>query len=572
MRDVAEFDRVKPSREAGSVLRFAGLVLSLDACMLARDSGEAIPLTRGELAVLRMFAARPGRVISRDTLLDAFANRRFEPFDRSVDVLIGKLRRKIEADPRRPQLIVTVPGEGYRFDGLTRSLRSEQDPFVPASKGSGGRSDWSRESDPPLAEQPAALGSAGGAKTPMPEQREPPHLSLVVLPFANIGGGASQDYFVDGVTESLTTDLSRISGAFVIGRSTAFSYKDKLPDLRQIGRELNVRYVLEGSVQRGAGRMRVNVQLIKAETGAHLWAERFDKPVADLLDMQDEIVARLANQLKTELIAVEARRAEQALNLDSMDLYFQGRAILNRDASPNLLAKARQYFERALELDGGNVDALVGLGLADFQVGVSYVTDDPAPLQAAVETKLLKALAAAPNNAFAHTTMGYLLTWTNRAQRGIEEFERALALDPNLAGAWAGIGLAHQFIGHAEETEAHVQEALRLSPRDAVTTWWFNTAGGAKACLAEYDAAAAWLRKSVGANRSNPLAYFTLAACLAHLGRLEDARQEVKAGLAVNPKFAIRRFRAGVQSDNPVYLAQRERIVEGLRWAGVPEG
>ena len=132
-----------------------------------------------------------------------------------------------------------------------------------------------------------------------PNRQGPPRLSIVVLPFANIGGDPEQDYFVDGVTESLTTDLSRICGAFIIGRSTAFSYKGKSPDLKQIGRDLNVRYVLEGSVQRGGDRMRVNVQLIEAEIGAHLWAERFDKPVADLFDMQDEIVARLANQLQT---------------------------------------------------------------------------------------------------------------------------------------------------------------------------------------------------------------------------------------------------------------------------------
>src|SRR5271169_1726501 len=150
--------------------------------------------------------------------------------------------------------------------------------------------------------------------TPTPEKSAPPRLSMVVLPFANIGGDPEQEHSVDGVTESLTTDLSRIRGAVVIGRNTAFTYKGRPVDLRQIGRELNVRYVLEGSVQRGGNRMRVNVQLIDAETGNHLWAERFDKPLADLFDMQDEIVARLAGALNTELVGAEARRAEQAPN------------------------------------------------------------------------------------------------------------------------------------------------------------------------------------------------------------------------------------------------------------------
>ena len=159
-----------------------------------------------------------------------------------------------------------------------------------------------------------------------PGRKAPPRLSMVVLPLANIGGGPEQEHFVDGVTESLTTDLSRIRNAVVIARNTAFAYKGKPLDAKTIGRELNIRYVLEGSVQRSGGRMRVNVQLIDAETGSHLWAERFDKPVADLFDMQDEIVARLASQLRAELTSAEARRAEQAPNPDSMDLCFQGAA------------------------------------------------------------------------------------------------------------------------------------------------------------------------------------------------------------------------------------------------------
>ena len=189
-------------------------------------------------------------------------------------------------------------------------------------------------------------------------KRGPPRLSMVVLPFANIGGDPEQEHFVDGVTESLTTDLSRIRGAVVIARNTAFTYKGKPLDAQSIGRELNVRYVLEGSVQRGANRMRVNVQLIDATTGTHL-AERFDKPLADLFDMQDEIAARLASALNAHLVAAEARRGEQAPNPDSMDLYFQGLAWLNKGATPDSVAQARGFFDRALVADPDNVEALV---------------------------------------------------------------------------------------------------------------------------------------------------------------------------------------------------------------------
>src|SRR6202521_2903477 len=203
------------------------------------------------------------------------------------------------------------------------------------------------------------------APAPAPEKSAPPRLSMVVLPFANIGGGAEQEHFVDGVTESLTTDLSRIRRAVVIARNTAFTYKGKPLDARTIGRELNVRYVLEGSVQRGANRMRVNIQLIDAETGSHLWAERFDKPLADLFEMQDEIVARLANALDAQLVAAEARRAEQTPNPGSMDLYFQGSAWFNKGWTPDIVAQARCFFDRALAADPGNVDALVGSALVD---------------------------------------------------------------------------------------------------------------------------------------------------------------------------------------------------------------
>ena len=195
-----------------------------------------------------------------------------------------------------------------------------------------------------------------------------PRLSIVVLPFANLGGDPEQDYFVDGVTESLTTDLSRISGSFVIGRNTAFTYKGKAVDVKQIGRELNVRYVLEGSVQRGGNRLRVNVQLIDAETGNHLWAERFDKPVADLFDMQDEIVSRLANTLNAQLIEAEARRAERSLHPDAMDLYFQGMAWFNKGLTPEYMAQARGFFERALALDPSNIEALVGMAMSMRQL------------------------------------------------------------------------------------------------------------------------------------------------------------------------------------------------------------
>ena len=222
-------------------------------------------------------------------------------------------------------------------------------------------------------------------------------------------GDPGQDYFVDGVTESLTTDLSRI-GCLVIGRNTAFAYKGKHFDLRQIGRELKVRYVLEGSVQRGGSRMRVNVQLVDAETGNHPWAERFDKPLADLFDMQDEIASRVANALNVQLISAEARRAERAANPDAMDLYFQGMAWLIKEISAEYFRKARGYFERALALESDNVLALVGIASADVMMATFCSAGDRTARYNAAEGAATKALSLAPENASAHSVLGMVQT------------------------------------------------------------------------------------------------------------------------------------------------------------------
>jgi TolB-like protein/class 3 adenylate cyclase len=400
----------------------------------------------------------------------------------------------------------------------------------------------------------------------------PPRLSIVVLPFTNLSGDPEQDYFVDGVTESLTTDLSRMSGSFVIGRHTAFTYRGKAVGLKKIGRELNIRYVLEGSVQRSGNRLRVNVQLVDAQTANHLWAERFDKPIADLFDMQDEIVSRLASTLNAQLMAAEARRAENALHPDAIDLIFQGRANFNKGQTSENLTKAHDFFERALALDPGNVDALVGAAVVDLSIGVAFLTDDRAARFAAVEAALTKALSLAPDFAWAHLALGVVHIYTNRATQGIAECEQALALDRNMADAHVFIGWAKFFLGRGAETEAHINEALRLSPRDIGAFRWMHGVGVLRARLGADAEAVAWFRRSIEANPNQPMAHFYLAASLAWLGLLKEAQAAARGGLTLNPGFTVRRFRAYTPSDNPTYLAGRERMYEGLRLAGVPEG
>lgn len=404
-----------------------------------------------------------------------------------------------------------------------------------------------------------------------PQTTLAPRLSIVVLPFANIGGGAEQDYFVDGVTESLTTDLSRISGSFVIARNTAFTFKGKAVDVKQVGRELNVRYVLEGSVQRSGNRLRVNVQLIDAESGSHLWAERFEKPISDLFELQDEIVSLLANVLQGELIAIEAQRAVHSPDPDATDLYFRGWASLNKGINPAHYEQARALFSQALLIDPCCVEALVGSALAEYISVINSFIEDKAARMKAAEAAATKALSLAPNHAKAHRALGGIYAFTNRVELGIAECERAATLDRNYAAAHAIIGLAKYFIGRGAETEAHVREALRISPRDTEAYAWICYAGVAKLWLGADAEAVAWLRRSVEANRNYPLAHFYLAAALAHFGELAEAREAARSGLELHPSFSISRYRASAACHHSAYLAGRERTYHGLRMAGVPE-
>ena len=401
---------------------------------------------------------------------------------------------------------------------------------------------------------------------------EAAHLSIVVLPFTNLSGDPSQDYFADGITENLTTDLSRLSGSFVIARNTAFTYKGKSVDAKEIGKELGVRYVLEGSVQRDQNQVRVNAQLIDATTGGHLWAERFDKPLSNLFSMQDEIVSSLASQLGVELITHEARRAERAPAPNSMDLYLQGMAWYNQGRNPADIDRARGFFERALALDPNNLDAALGKVMADFQVAVSYSVDDRFERLHSIEAQLNRVLSQSPNNAGAHFLMGRILNQTNRQAQAIDELNRALTLNPNLASAHAIIGLAKLYDGHPEETESHELEALRASPRDTDAYFWVGWMAEAKLYLGAYEDALNLCHRSIELNRNYPTRFTYCAATLVELGRLDEAKSEVKAGLALDPNFTLRRYRDAAQSDNPAFLKGRERIIEDMRKAGVPEG
>jgi len=403
--------------------------------------------------------------------------------------------------------------------------------------------------------------------------RPAPRQSIVVLPFTNLGGDEAQDYFVDGITEGLTTDLSRLPGAFVIARNTAFAYRGKARDVRQIGRELGVRYVMEGSVQSGADRIRVNAQLVDAETGAHLWAERFDKPRADLFDMQDEITARLAHSLDLEIVAAESRRAERERPnaMDSVDLAMRGRAIWNQPPSSGRTREARRLFEAALRLDERNVEALIGLAGTHMTDVMGFASDNAPEQIDLAEAAIDKALSLASDHPYAHHCRGQVLYARRATEAALREFELALGLDRNLVWSYALGGMMKIFLGRAEETAADVATAMRRSPREPAIATWHLVTGLADLFLGRLDAAIEQMRRSAGMNPSFGIAFVFLAAAFSLSGNSAEAAEACAAGRRLLSNFTIAKFRRETASGNPVYLAQRERVCDGMRLAGIPQ-
>ncbi|WFU78333.1 winged helix-turn-helix domain-containing tetratricopeptide repeat protein [Bradyrhizobium sp. CIAT3101] len=520
---------------------FEDYALDTDRRELHRAT-DAIVVAPQVFDLLEYLIRNRERVVSKDDLLNAVWNGRIVS-DAALTTRLNAARSAIGDTGEKQRLIKTLPRKGFRFIGAVH----QDDGRTVLPSGS----------------------TAGGVVTP--NHTLTPRLSIVVLPFVNIGGDREQDYFIDGVTESLTTDLSRINGAFVIAHSTSLKFKGKAVDVTKLGRELNVRYVLEGAVQRGGNRLRINVQLIDAETRAHLWADRFDKPMTDLLEMQDEIVARLANALDAQLIEAEARRAERSPHPDAVDLCFQGRHSLNKGRTPENMAEARCFFERASALEPENVEALVGKAEIALTTATAFMADDRDAHLAAAEAALLKVLSMAPRHARAHMSFGWMQLFTRRAVEAIGEFERALALDRNLATAHALTGFAKVFIGRGAESEAHIQQAFRLSPRDSSAYRWMHWLGVVKLILGAEAEAVDWLRRCLEANRNYPIVHFQLAAALALVGSLDEARAAVRAGLALDPGFDIGRTRGLMLSRDPTFRAGSSRIRDGMLMAGVPE-
>jgi adenylate cyclase len=406
---------------------------------------------------------------------------------------------------------------------------------------------------------------AGNRIPTTPPPAEAAHLSIVVLPFTNLSGDPAQDYFADGVTENLTTDLSRIHDSFVIARNTAFAYKGKPIDAKQIGKELGVRYVLEGSVQRDQNRVRVNAQLIDTESGAHLWAERFEEDMADLFKLQDQIVMRLANTLNSALIKAEAAKGARSTNPDANDLVMRGLALMNEpNLQPSKDHAARTLFEQALAIDPNNAAAIAGVAetyFTEFLFGWGKSETD-------YDAKILgladRAITLAPDYYRPYEFKSVYLSISHRSDETVSAASAGLAVNPNQPNLYAARATGEISLGHFDQAKSDVQQAIRLSPHDPFKTIWDTNLGDIEIGAGRPEAAIVEYRKSLDAGDHTYWNYANLAASYALLCKMEEAKPFVAETLRVNPSFTIKWFREHVPYDLPT----RD---EGLRKAGFAE-
>ena len=400
-----------------------------------------------------------------------------------------------------------------------------------------------------------------------------PRLSIVVLPFTNLSNDPEQQYFADGITEDLTTDLSQMPRMFVISRTTAFTYRNKPVDTKQIGRELGVRYVLEGSVRRSGNQLRINAQLIDAETDAHLWTERFARDAADLFALQNEITSRLANALGVELFAAEAARPTE--HPDALDYILPGRAARHKPNSRDVFAEAISLYERALALEPRSAEAQSLLAAAFANRVMDNMADSPADDLARADRLVAQALAASPRSAYAHFVKGEVLRAQHRWEEAIPKYETALAFNHNLVGALHALGQCKLYGGSIQETIPLVEQAIRLDPRNPQISLMYGRIGLAHLLQSRPDEAILWLEKARGANPKLPYLHAWLASAYARKGESERAAAELAEArkLVRDGRYSsIARLKAVEYFGAPKVRALFETTYfAGLRKAGVPE-
>jgi adenylate cyclase len=393
--------------------------------------------------------------------------------------------------------------------------------------------------------------------------------SIAVLPFTNMSGDQEQEYFADGIAEDIITALSRFHWFFVIARNSSFTYKGRAVDVKAVARELGVRYVLEGSVRKAGGRVRISAQLIDATTGRHVWAERYDRNLEDIFAVQDEISEAITTTVAPAFVSAEAQRAERKVpeNLDAWDCAMRGNWHLSRRGKQDI-AEARRFFESALEIDPKSTIALSGLAFALCWVNLFGWEDDLEAVRKRAHEFARRAIDLDDDDAWAHAILGWVQFSSRQLDAAITECRRALELNPSLALAASVLSISYSWRGDYEDAIQYAKTAERLSPRDPAQSMWSFARTAAEFGAGHYEDAVEWAKITAALMPEFPGNWRYLASSLAHLDRLDEAEAATSQLLAIMPHDNLRLVRAVLPS---VRHERMERFVEGLRKAGLPE-
>jgi TolB-like protein len=499
-------------------LRFAfgPFVLNPGAGTLFRND-HPVSISHRGVKLLAAFTGRPGEILGKAELMDA-AWPGMAVEDGNLTVQIAHLRKLLGPAAEGGDWIVTVPRVGYRFLGVIERL-----------------------------------GEAKRKPLPLPEKP-----SIAVLPFVNISNDPEQESFADGLTEDLITDLSGTSGLFVIARNSAFSYKRIAMDVRTIAEDLGVHYLLEGSVRRAAGRVRINAQLVDATSGDHLWAQRFDRSLDDIFAVQDEVTAKIVEALLGRLREPTPRNRPK--NLEAYDLCVRARRLM--DDTQQMAQEAHLMLTRAISLDPDYAEAYRWLAMNHWMGGV-HSGGPTEPVRGVALELARKAVTIDPNDAGCRWVLAYLLAYGRSFSEADAEFAKAIELDPNEADTFAALSDIAVLAGRVKEGLEHIQKAFRLNPFPA--SWYYLAMGQAQYAVCDYEAAIETLRRDETYRTSSRR---FLAASLAQLGRLDEARSEAELFLVGNPQFTIRHW---AQTEPFRDTAALQHFVDGFRRAGLPE-
>ena len=532
----------KPS---GSVYRFDRFTLDLIRGVLRAAGGTEVALRPKAFALLRQMVENAGRLIDRDEIMAAIWPG-VVVTDDSLTQVVKEIRRALGDDEQ--QLLRTVPRRGLLFAAEVSRLHDQTTLVVL----------------PPAANQAPAPPSRP-AIIPRPMASRP---VVVVLPFSNMTGDPGQEYLIDGITEDLTTALSHLRWFSVIARNSAFTYKSRAVDVRQVGRELGVDYALEGSVRRAGNKVRITAQLCETEAGAQVWAQRFDGDLADIFELQDRITEAVVGAVEPSLRLAEAERA-RARPTESRTAY----ALYLRALPPRYLtragnAEALRLLRRAVALDPGFIAAKGALaGLHAVRFGQGWAEDEDVAEAVRCAREVVEgendsdptALAWAAN-ALAHVGRD--------CEAGLAAADRALALAPNAAQILHLNGSIRTYIGDAEAAICHLERAMRLSPVDPAKFYVFTPLGQAHFIAGRYAEAAEWALRALRERPTYLAASRLLVASLAQLGRCEEAAGAVHALLSAAPGYTVSKAAAHMALRHP---PARKAILDGLRQAGLPE-